>query len=93
MGPCGEFRYPASPKSNGTWKFPGIGESQCYEKYTRASLGASAEAKGKKDWGRSGPHDSGQYKEFPEETGFFHRDGTWNREYEQFFLNGTPGSY
>ncbi|KAL9664282.1 hypothetical protein QQ045_019681 [Rhodiola kirilowii] len=32
MGPCGELRYPAYPKSNGTWKFPGIGEFQCYDK-------------------------------------------------------------
>ncbi|KAF5735106.1 beta-amylase 3 chloroplastic [Tripterygium wilfordii] len=86
MGPCGELRYPSYPESNGTWKFPGIGEFQCYDKYMRASLEASAEAKGKKDWGRSGPHDSGQYKQFPEETGFFQRDGTWNTEYGQFFL-------
>ncbi|KAJ6415637.1 hypothetical protein OIU84_004438 [Salix udensis] len=59
LGPCGELRYPAYPESNGTWKFPGIGEFQCYDKYMRASLEASAEAIGKADWGRSGPHDSG----------------------------------
>ena len=52
----------------------------------RASLAASAEAIGKKDWGNSGPHDSGQYNQFPEDTGFFRRDGTWNTEYGQFFL-------
>ncbi|KAF8379160.1 hypothetical protein HHK36_028589 [Tetracentron sinense] len=86
MGPCGELRYPSYPESNGTWKFPGIGEFQCYDKYMRASLEASAEAIGKKDWGRSGPHDSGQYKQFPEDTGFFRRDGTWKTEYGQFFL-------
>ena len=34
MGPCGELRYPAYPESNGTWKFPGIGEFQCYDKVT-----------------------------------------------------------
>ncbi|KAF5729661.1 beta-amylase family protein [Tripterygium wilfordii] len=85
-GPCGELRYPAYQETYGTWKFPGIGEFQCYDKYMRASLEASAEAKGKKDWGRSGPHDSGQYKQFPEETGFFQRDGTWKTEYGQFFL-------
>ncbi|MQI72062.1 glycosyl hydrolase family protein, partial [Escherichia coli] len=48
---------------------------------------ASAEAIGKKDWGRSGPHDSGQYNQFPEDTGFFKRVGTWNSEYGHFFLN------
>ncbi|PKI46932.1 hypothetical protein CRG98_032743 [Punica granatum] len=86
MGPCGELRYPAYPESNGTWKFPGIGEFQCYDKYMRASLQASAEAIGQKDWGRSGPHDSGHYNQFPEDTGFFRRDGTWNTEYGKFFL-------
>ncbi|XP_062027294.1 beta-amylase 3, chloroplastic [Rosa rugosa] len=86
MGPCGELRYPAYPESNGTWKFPGIGEFQCYDKYMKASLEASAEAQGKRDWGRTGPHDSGQYNQFPEDTGFFKRDGTWNTEYGQFFL-------
>ncbi|CAL5432442.1 unnamed protein product [Camellia sinensis] len=86
MGPCGELRYPSYPESNGTWKFPGIGEFQCYDKYMKASLQAYAEAIGKKDWGRNGPHDSGQYKQFPEETGFFQREGTWKNEYGQFFL-------
>ncbi|CAL5355820.1 unnamed protein product [Camellia sinensis] len=86
MGPCGELQYPSYPESNGTWKFPGIGEFQCYDKYMKASLQAYAEAIGKKDWGRNGPHDSGQYKQFPEETGFFQREGTWKNEYGQFFL-------
>lgn len=86
MGPCGELRYPSYPESNGTWRFPGIGEFQCYDKYMRASLQASAEALGHMDWGKSGPHDSGQYNQFPEETGFFRREGTWNTEYGKFFL-------
>ncbi|KAF7828504.1 beta-amylase 3, chloroplastic-like [Senna tora] len=87
MGPCGELRYPSYPESNGTWRFPGIGEFQCYDKYMRASLEASAEAIGRKEWGRSGPHDSGEYNQFPEDTGFFKRDGTWNSEYGHFFLD------
>ncbi|OIV94099.1 hypothetical protein TanjilG_05479 [Lupinus angustifolius] len=86
MGPCGELRYPSYPESNGTWKFPGIGEFQCYDKYMIASLASAAEAVGKKEWGRSGPHDSGQYNQFPEDTGFFKREGTWNSEYGEFFL-------
>lgn len=52
----------------------------------RASLAAAAEAIGKDNWGQRGPHDAGQYNQFPEETGFFQRDGTWNTEYGQFFL-------
>ncbi|KAL2489728.1 Beta-amylase 3 [Forsythia ovata] len=91
MGPCGELRYPSYPESNGTWRFPGIGEFQCYDKYMRASLAATAEAMGKDEWGRGGPVDAGQYKQFPEETGFFRRDGTWNNEYGNFFLEWYSG--
>ncbi|KAL2901645.1 Beta-amylase 3 chloroplastic [Bienertia sinuspersici] len=86
MGPCGELRYPSYPESNGTWRFPGIGEFQCYDKYMKASLEAAAEAIGQQEWGRSGPHDSGHYQQFPEDTGFFRREGTWNTPYGQFFL-------
>lgn len=39
MGPCGELRYPAYPESNGTWRFPGIGEFQCYDKVTTCIYG------------------------------------------------------
>ncbi|KAG6396951.1 hypothetical protein SASPL_143111 [Salvia splendens] len=91
MGPCGELRYPSYPESNGTWRFPGIGEFQCYDKYMRASLAAAAEAIGKDDWGQQGPHDAGQYNQFPEDTGFFQRDGTWNSEYGQFFMEWYSG--
>ncbi|KAH0648549.1 hypothetical protein KY285_033797 [Solanum tuberosum] len=91
MGPCGELRYPAYPESNGTWRFPGIGEFQCYDKYMGASFAAVAKAAGKDDWGQGGPHDSGQYNQFPEDTGFFQRDGTWNSEYGQFFLEWYSG--
>ncbi|GAB4857733.1 Beta-amylase 3, chloroplastic [Ancistrocladus abbreviatus] len=91
MGPCGELRYPSYPESNGTWRFPGIGEFQCYDKYMRASLQAAAESTGKQEWGRSGPHDSGQYNQFPEDTGFFRGEGSWNTEYGQFFLEWYAG--
>ncbi|KAH1089652.1 hypothetical protein J1N35_016909 [Gossypium stocksii] len=77
LGPCGELRY---PESNGTWNFPGIGEFQCYDKYMRASLEAASEAIGKHDWGKAGPHDSGHYKQFPKETGFFRRDSAWRQD-------------
>ncbi|CAI9772454.1 unnamed protein product [Fraxinus pennsylvanica] len=91
LGPCGELRYPAYPESNGTWRFPGVGEFQCYDKYMRASLAAAAEAIGKTDWGLEGPHDAGQYNQLPEETGFFQREGTWNTEYGYFFLEWYSG--
>ena len=55
--------------------------------YMRSSLEATAGAIGKKEWGISGPHDSGQYNQFPEDTGFFKREGTWNTEYGDFFLD------
>ncbi|KAJ6819109.1 beta-amylase 3, chloroplastic [Iris pallida] len=86
LGPCGELRYPSYPESNGTWRFPGIGEFQCYDKYMKASLKASAVAIGQKDWGKDGPHDAGNYNQFPEDTGFFRREGTWQSEYGKFFL-------
>ncbi|XP_022871036.1 beta-amylase 3, chloroplastic-like [Olea europaea var. sylvestris] len=91
LGPCGELRYPSYPESNGTWRFPGIGEFQCYDKYMRASLAAAAEAIGKTDWGLEGPHDAGLYNQLPEETGFFQREGTWNTEYGHFFLEWYSG--
>lgn len=59
--------------------------------YMKASLQASAIAIGKEEWGCSGPHDAGQYNQFPEEAGFFRRDGTWNTEYGNFFLQWYSG--
>jgi beta-amylase len=86
MGPAGELRYPSYPESEGRWRFPGIGEFQCFDKYMAASLKANALAIGKPSWGVGGPHDSGYYNQWPEETGFFSKDGTWNSDYGQFFM-------
>jgi beta-amylase len=30
-GPCGELRYPSYVEANG-WRFPGVGEFQCYDR-------------------------------------------------------------
>ncbi|KAL6659904.1 hypothetical protein ACP70R_002028 [Stipagrostis hirtigluma subsp. patula] len=87
MGPAGELRYPSYPESNGTWAFPGIGESQCYDRYMLSSLRAAAEAVGKPEWGHGGPGDAGSYKDWPEDTPFFRREGGWNTEYGQFFMS------
>lgn len=36
-GPCGELRFPSYVEANG-WKFPGVGEFQCYDRRALASL-------------------------------------------------------
>ena len=38
MGPAGELRYPSYPESEETWKFPGIGAFQCYDKVLQAPV-------------------------------------------------------
>lgn len=86
MGPAGELRYPSYPESNGTWRFPGIGEFQCYDKYMLSSLKAAADAIGKPKWGLGGPCDAGCYNNWPEDTDFFRREGGWNSPYGEFFL-------
>lgn len=57
----------------------------------RSSLQAYAESIGKTSWGTSGPHDAGEYKNLPEDTEFFRRDGTWNSEYGKFFMQWYSG--
>lgn len=87
MGPAGELRYPSYPEQNGTWKFPGIGAFQCYDKYMISSLQAAAEAFGKPEWGHTGPTDAGQYNNWPEDTNFFKKEGGgWDSQYGEFFL-------
>ena len=50
MGPAGELRYPSYPEGDGRWRFPGVGEFQCYDKYMLASLRAAANAVGQPEW-------------------------------------------
>ncbi|KAK1284394.1 hypothetical protein QJS10_CPB21g00178 [Acorus calamus] len=88
MGPAGELRYPSYPEMNGTWKFPGIGAFQCYDKYMVSSLKAAAEAAGHPEWGNGGPTDAGHYKNWPEDTSFFRKEGGgWDGPYGEFFLS------
>lgn len=85
-GPCGELRFPSYPEPNG-WRFPGIGEFQCYDRRALASLARAAVAVGRPEWGNAGPHDAGTYNCSPEETGFFRGwGGRWDTEYGRFFL-------
>lgn len=87
MGPAGELRYPSYPEGDGRWRFPGVGEFQCYDKYLLASLKEAADAAGHPEWGNGGPHDAGHYNSNAYETGFFHSEwGSWNGEYGRFFL-------
>ena len=69
-GPCGELRYPAYAASRG-WKFPGVGEFQCYDRRALESLRAAAVNAGRPEWGAAGPHDAGTYNSHPDDTGFF----------------------
>ncbi|XP_057549258.1 beta-amylase 1, chloroplastic-like [Amaranthus tricolor] len=87
MGPAGELRYPSYPEQDETWKFPGIGAFQCFDKYMHSSLRAAAEVAGKPEWGHSGPTDAGHYNNWPEDTQFFCQEGGgWSTPYGEFFL-------
>ncbi|KAL5572852.1 hypothetical protein UlMin_022449 [Ulmus minor] len=85
LGPCGELRYPSYPAKHG-WKYPGIGEFQCYDKYLMKSLTKAAEVRGHLIWA-SGPNDAGDYNCTPDETGFFRDGGEYDGYYGRFFLN------
>ena len=86
-GPCGELRYPSYPETNG-WRFPGIGEFQCYDRRALASLARAADDAGHPEWGHGGPSGVGDYNSSPEDTLFFRSwDGIWTTEYGIFFLN------
>nr|WEV03867.1 beta-amylase 2 [Paeonia suffruticosa] len=69
LGPCGELRYPSYPPQHG-WKYPGIGEFQCYDKYLMKNLTKAAEERGHSFWAK-GPENAGSYNSQPHETGFF----------------------
>ena len=50
LGPAGELRYPAYPEGDGRWRFPGVGEFQCYDKYMLEDLRRAADAVGRPEW-------------------------------------------
>lgn len=91
-GPAGEARYPAYPEGDRRWRFPGVGEFQCYDGFMLKSLRSAAESANRPEWGYAGPHDSGTYCSRAEQTGFFHPDcGNWRTEYGHFFLSWYSG--
>ncbi|KAI4355063.1 hypothetical protein L6164_003876 [Bauhinia variegata] len=85
LGPCGELRYPSCPVKHG-WRYPGIGEFQCYDQYLLKSLRKAAEARGHSIWAR-GPDNAGTYNSQPHETGFFCDGGDYDGYYGRFFLS------
>ncbi|XP_056160387.1 beta-amylase 7 isoform X2 [Syzygium oleosum] len=84
LGPCGELRYPSNPVKNG-WRYPGIGEFQCYDQYLLKNLRKAAEARGQDFWAR-GPENAGSYNAQPQETGFFCDGGDYDGYFGRFFL-------
>ncbi|CAK7348892.1 unnamed protein product [Dovyalis caffra] len=85
LGPCGELRYPSCPVKHG-WRYPGIGEFQCYDQYFLKGLKKTAEARGHPFWAR-GPDNAGSYNSQPHETGFFCDGGDYDGYYGRFFLD------
>ena len=87
LGPAGELRYPSYPEGDGRWRFPGVGQFQCFDKYMLGRLQKAAKAIGRPEWGHGGPHDAGHYNSREWETGFFRNDGgSFETEYGKFFL-------
>ena len=50
MGPAGELRYPSYPEGDGRWRFPGVGEFQCYDRFMLANLKESAALAKRPEW-------------------------------------------
>eukprot|EP00271_Cylindrocystis_brebissonii_P002065 TRINITY_DN12408_c0_g3_i1.p1 TRINITY_DN12408_c0_g3~~TRINITY_DN12408_c0_g3_i1.p1 ORF type:complete len:458 (-),score=63.23 TRINITY_DN12408_c0_g3_i1:132-1346(-) len=93
MGPCGELRYPSYPEGDGRWRFPGVGEFQCYDQRALADLRAAAQRAGEMAWGLAGPHNAGRYNSRPHETGFYGGfDGNYASAYGHFFLEWYSGA-
>ncbi|KFK31577.1 hypothetical protein AALP_AA6G130300 [Arabis alpina] len=85
LGASGELKYPSFPERMG-WIYPGIGEFQCYDKYSQTNLLKEAKSRGFAFWGK-GPENAGQYNSQPHETGFFQERGEYDSYYGRFFLN------
>ncbi|KAF5735145.1 hypothetical protein HS088_TW15G00645 [Tripterygium wilfordii] len=85
LGASGELKYPSFSERNG-WRYPGIGEFQCYDRYLQCSLQKGAKLRGHAFWGR-GPDNAGHYNSRPHETGFFCERGDYDSYYGRFFLH------
>ncbi|KAA8521051.1 hypothetical protein F0562_011796 [Nyssa sinensis] len=85
LGASGELKYPSFSERMG-WRYPGIGEFQCYDKYSQQNLRKAAKLRGHTFWAR-GPDNAGQYNSKPHETGFFCERGDYDSYYGRFFLH------
>ncbi|KAF6175112.1 hypothetical protein GIB67_022793 [Kingdonia uniflora] len=85
LGPCGELRYPSYVYKHG-WRYPGIGEFQCYDRYLTQSLKRAAVERGHPQWGTA-PETAGHYKDQPQDTEFFREGGGFDTCYGRFFLS------
>lgn len=84
LGASGELKYPSFSERLG-WRYPGIGEFQCYDKYLLQNLQKAAKLRGHSFWAR-GPDNAGFYNSKPHETGFFCDRGDYDSYYGRFFL-------
>lgn len=92
LGPSGELRYPSHPFGDGRWKFPGIGEFQCYDKYMMEDLKMAACQEGKPQWGERGPQNAGCYNSLPSGVPFFEEGHeSFISDYGHFFLEWYSG--
>lgn len=85
LGASGELKYPSHSEKIG-WRYPGIGEFQCYDKYMQQNLRRAARVRGHSFWAR-GPDNAGHYNSRPHETGFFCDRGDYDSYYGRFFLH------
>ena len=79
-GPCGELRYPSYPENkrspnSSQWRFPGIGEFQCYDQRALGALARHAAEVGRIEWGGSGPHDYGRIQQLTSRNCLFPIEG------------------
>ncbi|MCD9559419.1 Beta-amylase 8 [Datura stramonium] len=85
LGASGELKYPSFSERMG-WRYPGIGEFQCYDKYSLLKLRNAATSRGHSFWAK-GPDNAGYYNSKPHETGFFCERGDYDSYYGRFFLH------
>ncbi|KAJ6808776.1 putative beta-amylase 8 [Iris pallida] len=85
LGASGELKYPSFPEKMG-WRYPGVGEFQCYDRYSQQNLRRAAKLRGHSIWAR-GPNNAGHYNSRPHETGFFCDRGDYDSYYGRFFLH------
>ncbi|CAH8390667.1 unnamed protein product [Eruca vesicaria subsp. sativa] len=100
LGPNGELCYPSFPTeerkkekekeivTQKEWKFPGVGEFQCYDKYLKEDYDNAAKKAGhsESDLLNEDFLGFGNYNSEPEETEFFKKNGTYTTEKGEFFL-------